>query len=47
MYQVPPAPVQPKKRYLRVDDPAEVAAIMLPGLRRGFIYLTPLTWVRE
>jgi hypothetical protein len=33
MYQVPPAPVPPKKRYLRVDDPAEIAAIMLPGLR--------------
>ena len=33
MYQVPPAPIPPKKRYLRVDDPTEVAVIMLPGLR--------------
>jgi len=32
-YQVPPKPAEPKPRYVRVTDPAEIAAINRNDLR--------------
>lgn len=37
-YTVPPKPAEPKPRYVRVTDPAEIEAIIASGFR------SPIGW---